>query len=198
MPSAPHLSPNVVSTAMPPLASTRETNRARREGKQEAKEGPTPASTRPGIVYMSRVPPKLTPAKLRRLLEAHGEVSRVYLAPSPTAQARGTRQYVEGWIEFAEGKVAKRVATLLNGAAMGGRRRSAHFEDLWTLQYLPRLTWNQLTEDVAARKATRRQRLQMEVAAARAEGEFYAQHAQKKMKNKKQEAKKEPEQEEPA
>lgn len=136
---------------------------------------------------MSHVPPKLTPSKLRRLLEAHGDVSRLYLAPKlHVGKKVADGGFAEGWIEFADEKVARRVVKLLNGTAMGGRRRSAHAEDLWTLRHVPGLTWDQLTEDVAMRKATRKQKLQMEVAAARAEGEFYVQH----VRNKKQRTKK--------
>lgn len=36
---------------------------------------------RKGVVYISRIPPKMKPRKLRSLLEPYGEIGRVYLAP---------------------------------------------------------------------------------------------------------------------
>ena len=37
------------------------------------------------------------------------------------------------------------VAAMLNGQPMGGKRRSSHFYDLWTLRYLPKFKWDNLT-----------------------------------------------------
>ena len=39
------------------------------------------AELRKGVVYVGRVPPFMKPIKIRQLLEAYGEVGRVYLAP---------------------------------------------------------------------------------------------------------------------
>ena len=35
----------------------------------------------PGIVYLSRIPPYMKPAKVRHLFSRHGAVGRVYLQP---------------------------------------------------------------------------------------------------------------------
>lgn len=35
----------------------------------------------PGIVYLSRIPPYMKPAKVRHLFNRHGVVGRVYLQP---------------------------------------------------------------------------------------------------------------------
>jgi ESF2/ABP1 family protein len=37
------------------------------------------AQARTGVVYISRIPPGMRPAKVRHLMSAHGEVGRVYL-----------------------------------------------------------------------------------------------------------------------
>jgi ESF2/ABP1 family protein len=37
------------------------------------------AQDRAGIIYISRIPPGMQPAKVRHLMSAHGEVGRVYL-----------------------------------------------------------------------------------------------------------------------
>ena len=64
-----------------------------------------------GIVFLSRIPPHLRPGKVRRLLEQHGEITNLYLAAADRTRAekkkfgRGKR-FVEGWVEFAEKKIA--------------------------------------------------------------------------------------------
>lgn len=37
------------------------------------------AQDRAGVVYISRIPPGMRPAKVRHIMSAHGEVGRVYL-----------------------------------------------------------------------------------------------------------------------
>lgn len=34
-----------------------------------------------GIMYISRIPPKMTPQRIRQLLEVHGPIGRIFLAP---------------------------------------------------------------------------------------------------------------------
>lgn len=79
-----------------------------------------------GVIYISRVPPYMTPAKLRSLLEPHGKLNRLFLAPEdPAARTRRIRNggnkkksYTEGWVEFVRKKDAKKACELLNvGAA---------------------------------------------------------------------------------
>jgi ESF2/ABP1 family protein len=41
------------------------------------------------------------------------------------------RNFTEGWVEFADKRVAKRTALMLNGTQIGGKRRSVYYEDLW-------------------------------------------------------------------
>lgn len=62
---------------------------------------------------------------------------------------------------------------MLNGQPMGGKRRSAHYYDLWNMKYLPKFKWDHLTEEITYQKAVREQRLSAEVAAAKRERDFY-------------------------
>ena len=62
---------------------------------------------------------------------------------------------------------------MLNGQQMGGKRRSAHYFDLWNIKYLPKFKWDHLTEEVNYQKAVHEQRLAAEVAAATRERDFY-------------------------
>ncbi len=130
-----------------------------------------------GIVYISRIPPHMKPMRLKQMLGVHGKIDRVYLAPEFGAKAKnGKRQksFSEGWIEFVDKKVAKHVATLLNGEPMGGsKKRSKYYFDLWNLKYLSGFKWENLTEDIAYRKRVRDQKLAAEVSTARKERDFY-------------------------
>jgi ESF2/ABP1 family protein len=75
-----------------------------------------------GVVYISRVPPYMTPAKLRSLLEPYGKINRLFLAPEdPQARSRRIRNggnkkksFTEGWVEFIRKKDAKKACELLN------------------------------------------------------------------------------------
>jgi len=135
-----------------------------------------------GVVYMSRVPPKLRPAKLRQLLEPHGVVLRIYLAPEDPAQRKRRRRtggdsgkrFTEGWIEWADKREAKKAVQLLNGQPMGGRRRrESQFSDLWNLKYLSGFSWTDLSEEIAYEAAVREQKLNAELAQAGREKDFY-------------------------
>lgn len=89
------------------------------------------AAERRGIVYVSRIPPHMKPMKLKQLLGAYGAVGRVYCAPEDPALRRlrkakkgnSGKNFSEGWVEFEDKADAKRVALLLNGQQMGGKKR---------------------------------------------------------------------------
>lgn len=134
-----------------------------------------------GVCYLSRVPPRMDPLKLRQLLSAYGEIGRVYLTPEdPSAQVRRKKlggfrgkEFSEGWVEFINKKVAKRVATMLNGEQIGGKKRSAFYYDLWNIKYLSKFKWDDLKEEIELKNATREQKVVMELAAAKRERDFY-------------------------
>jgi len=60
---------------------------------------------------------------------------------------------VEGWIEFEDKKIARKVAESLNCTKMmcAKRKRKSGFysEDLWNIRYLPKFRWEHLTEKLA-------------------------------------------------
>ncbi|CAN6465529.1 unnamed protein product [Victoria cruziana] len=134
-----------------------------------------------GVCYMSRVPPQVDPPKLRQILSQYGEVLRIYLVPEdPAARMRrksagGHRgeQFSEGWVEFAKKSVAKKVALMLNGEQIGGKKRSKFYYDLWNIKYLSGFKWDNLTEEQAKKHADREQKLVLEISAARKERDFY-------------------------
>ncbi|XP_020574194.1 pre-rRNA-processing protein ESF2 isoform X1 [Phalaenopsis equestris] len=134
-----------------------------------------------GICYFSRVPPHMDPASLRQILSKYGDLQRIYLVPQDHAgqvqrkQVRGFRgkQFSEGWVEFTDKRIAKRVARMLNGEQIGGRRRSTFYYDIWNIKYLSKFKWEDLTNEIANKNRAREQKLAMEISAAKRERDFY-------------------------
>ena len=60
------------------------------------------------------------------------------------------RNYTEGWVEFADKRVAKAVAVTLNNTPVGGRKRHYYHDDLWNIKYLSKFRWTHLTEKKGA------------------------------------------------
>lgn len=81
--------------------------------------------------------------------------------------------FTEGWVEFEDKSQAKQIAAALNGQPIGGRRRDAHYYDLWCMKYLPKFKWDHLTEEINYQKAIKEKRLAAEVSAATRERDFY-------------------------
>lgn len=115
------------------------------------------AIAKTGVVYLSRIPPRLSPTKIRQLLSPYGsKLLRIFLAPESTAdysrrlKSGGSkkRQFVEGWVEFEDKRVARRVAEMLNAQRMGGRKGDFWYDDLWCIKYLPKFKWHHLTEQI--------------------------------------------------
>ena len=102
------------------------------------------AKERRGVIYMSRIPPFMKPNKARSIFEQYGEVTRLYLAEeNPEFRKKrkehggnGSKQFREGWIEFADKRIARQVAESLNNTPMSGRKGDYYHDDLWNLKYL--------------------------------------------------------------
>ncbi|KAK3353240.1 hypothetical protein B0T25DRAFT_206425 [Lasiosphaeria hispida] len=124
-----------------------------------------------GVVYISRVPPYMNPAKLRSLLEPYGKINRLFLAPEdPSARTRRIksggnkkRSFTEGWVEFVRKKDAKKACELLNAQTIGGKKGTYYRDDIWNLLYLSGFKWHNLTEQIAAENAERASRMRAEI-----------------------------------
>lgn len=140
-----------------------------------------------GVVYLSRIPPFMKPAKLRSLLEPYGKINRLFLAPQdPAAHTRRVRaggnkkkMYTEGWVEFVSKKEAKRVCELLNAQTIGGKKGSYYRDDLWTLMYLKGFKWHNLTEQIAAENAERSNRMMAEISRTTRENKEFVRNVEK-------------------
>ncbi|EJU06155.1 hypothetical protein DACRYDRAFT_60748, partial [Dacryopinax primogenitus] len=147
----------------------------------EALQAFNQAQERAGVVYISRIPPGMQPAKVRHLLSGYGEVGRVYLQQEDPKRAYLRRKYTstkkahytEGWVEFTDKKVARAVAELLNAQPLGGKKSSRWRDDVWTMKYLPRFKWGMLTEQIVHERAVHRDRLRQELSQSRMEQREY-------------------------
>lgn len=158
------------------------------EGKKKKLKKEAEKAHKRGVCYISRVPPGMDHVKLRQLLSQYGEIQRIYLAPQNSSsidkvndnnksRKRGggakAQAYSEGWVEFASKSNAKRVANLLNGEQIGGKKRSQFYYDHWNIKYLSKFKWDNLTDEIAYKKAIREQKLALEISAAKRERDFY-------------------------
>lgn len=138
---------------------------------------------RRGVIYIARVPPRMTPTKLKTLLSDYGEVTRIYLVEEDKSVRKkrrkltgnASKRYTEGWIEFAKKSVAKTVALSLNNTPISNHKRNVHYGDLWCLKYLSKFKWSHLTEKVAYERRVREQKLRLETMQARKEVQAYKQ-----------------------
>jgi ESF2/ABP1 family protein len=136
---------------------------------------------RRGVVYLSRVPPRMGPAKVKTLLSDFGEVARVYLVEEDkTSRKRrrkaggsGSKRYLEGWVEFESKRVAKRVGETLNMTRVTNHKGSANYDDIWNVKYLRGFKWSHLTEKVAYERRVREQKLRVEMMEVRRENASY-------------------------
>ena len=134
-----------------------------------------------GIVYISRIPPFMKPDKVRHEMSQHGRVMRVFLTPEARSshlkrkryKGNSKINYVDGWVEFEDKKVAKMVALALNAQPVGGKKRGYYHDDLWNLKYLPGFKWRHLTESVTQLRMERADKLQTELAQAKKERGWY-------------------------
>lgn len=140
-----------------------------------------------GVVYLSRIPPFMKPAKLRSLLEQYGKINRVFLTPQdPAAHTRRVRaggnrkkMYTEGWVEFVRKKDAKAVCELLNARTIGGKKGNYYRDDIWSLIYLKGFKWHNLTEQIAAENAERSNRMMAEVSRTTRENTEFVRNVEK-------------------
>lgn len=137
-----------------------------------------------GVLYISRIPPRMGPSKAKTLLSEFGVVTRIYLEEEDKAARKrrqrasgsssGGKRYVEGWVEYESKNVAKRVAQALNNTPITNHKRNVHFGDLWNLKYLKKFEWSHLTEKVAYERRVREQKLKIEMMKAKKENQAYS------------------------
>jgi ESF2/ABP1 family protein len=139
-----------------------------------------------GVVYVGHVPSKMQPIQIRQLLAAYGTVTRVFFKPqkllrkserslSDSAARKlqkkrlANLKFTDGWVEFADKRIAKLVAEQLNMTPMGvGRQRNKPWAgNLWVLKYLSKVRWEHLTDKFEVEAITRIKRVRSEMAEAK-------------------------------
>ncbi|KAA0714352.1 Activator of basal transcription 1 [Triplophysa tibetana] len=81
--------------------------------------------------------------------------------------------FTEGWVEFRDKRIAKRVAFSLHNTPMANRKRSPFSSDLWCIKYLHRFQWCHLSERLAYEQTVYHQRMRTEISQAKKETNFY-------------------------
>jgi len=141
-----------------------------------------------GVIHLPSLPLAMHPQKLRHIMEQFGEVGRIYLAAEDSLDQKhrkrrgGNRKqrFTEGWVEFIEKKLAKRVAYSLNGNTVGGRKRHNFYRDrVWNVKYLPKFKWHMLHEGDRYNKQVRKARLKQQINQARRETDFFLENVHK-------------------
>ena len=187
-PSASYEAAEQSNATHPPPAAARRSSKAPLTSSSLSSFNTSLSNT--GLLYFSRLPPRLKPPKLRQLLSSYGAINRIFLTPershltrarssSRQSSASTVRRYVDGWVEFEDKRVAKAVALTLNGSTMGGRKRGYWYDDVWSVKYLPGFKWNHLTERVAYDRKLREGRRREELSRARKDSERYVQQVEK-------------------
>nr|XP_039251390.1 activator of basal transcription 1-like [Styela clava]XP_039267644.1 activator of basal transcription 1-like [Styela clava] len=137
--------------------------------------------TIPGVMYISTIPPGITPIHLKQVFERYGEVGRIFLQPDEKGKKRGKRKrttftrgrYSEGWVEMADKKLAKRIALTLNNTPVMEWKKSKCVDYIWNVKYLHRFRWTHLNERLSYERAVRQQKMRTEFAQARRETEAF-------------------------
>ncbi|CUV05450.1 unnamed protein product [Cryptosporidium hominis] len=149
-----------------------------------------------GIIYISRIPPKMQPHHIREIMSKFGEVDRIFLRPEDKSKheqrvkMKGGNyiRYIDGWVEFKDKKVAKIVASSLNNTNVGGKKRhNAWRDDIWCIKYLSNFKWHNLTEHNRYLKSVRKTKLQARITQVQKENNFYLQQVEKAHRMKKSE-----------
>lgn len=112
----------------------------------------------------------MKPNYIKKLLEGY-LVERIYLLPESEWSRKnrikkgGNKKicFREGWIEFADKRMAKMAALTLNGQKMVSKKGNFYSEDIWNLKYLPKFKWHHLTERLAHEERLKKERLKVEL-----------------------------------
>ena len=144
--------------------SKREKDRLRKDAEQYRE-----SLAKRGVIYISRVPPFMKPNKARTMFEQYGEVTRLYLAEEDRKLrekrrekgGNASKQFQEGWVEFADKAIAKSVAESLNNTRIEAKKGSFYHDDLWNLKYLKNFKWEYLTEKISYERRVRESKLNL-------------------------------------
>ncbi|KAL8954841.1 MAG: hypothetical protein Q9183_006907, partial [Haloplaca sp. 2 TL-2023] len=120
--------------------------------KPKSKNATTPS--KPGVIYLSRLPPFIRPSTVRSLLSPFGIITHLFLTPEPPSQhssrvrsgGNKKRSYTDGWVSFRDHKSAKTCVAAINGQTMAGamKKKGYYRDDVWNARYLRGFVWEDL------------------------------------------------------
>jgi ESF2/ABP1 family protein len=147
------------------------------------------ASTRSGVVYISRIPPFMKPHTVKHFLSPYAPsgLGRIFLTPESQdahksrvrAGGNKKRNFTDGWVEFVSKKEAKIAVETLNARIIGGKKGGYYYDDVWNLKYLKGFKWRHLTEQIANENAERVARMRAEDARERREVREYLKNVER-------------------
>ncbi|XP_042863316.1 activator of basal transcription 1-like [Penaeus japonicus] len=149
---------------------------------------------KPGIVYLSIIPPNMNVTDVREYFSNFGEVDRMFLQAGNEEKKKTEKwkkkkrqRYTEGWIEFKSKRKAKEVQLLLNNQPVGGKKRNPYYDMLWNIKYLPRFKWAFLKQRLEYEREVHRQRMAAEISQVRRETDHFIKASEISAKQKKKE-----------
>ncbi|KAL8658822.1 MAG: hypothetical protein Q9226_000755 [Calogaya cf. arnoldii] len=179
-PIKPSTAPTAIGNAIPDDTSPKSpTSTTAKPPKPKSKTTTSTHSRKPGVVYLSRIPPFMRPSTVRHLLSPFGSITKLFLTPEPPAQhtsrvrsgGNKKRSFTDGWIEFTSHKSAKTCVAAINGQTMGGR--GWYRDDVWNAKYLRGFGWEDLMESVRSEEREREERVRVGVRRDRKEREEF-------------------------
>lgn len=128
-------------------------------------------TSKPGVIYLSRIPPFMRPSTVRTYLSLYGTIGKLFLTPEPPTQYMSRRRhggnkkhsYIDGWVEFTRKQDAKRCVDAINGRIVGGKKGGWYRDDVWNAKYLKGFTWGDLMGGVRAEEREREEKVRVGV-----------------------------------
>ena len=183
------LTPKTVSSQTDPTNSTPQTSDPLPTPSQPAAKKPKPKSTdattpsKPGVIYLSRLPPFIRPSAVRSLLSPFGTITHLFLTPESPSQhssrirsgGNKKRSYTDGWVSFRDHKSAKTCVAAINGQTMAGamKKKGYYRDDVWNARYLRGFVWEDLMAEVRVEEREREERVRVGVRREKREREGF-------------------------
>lgn len=164
-----------------PTSKSKETKKTKPLSTKPLKPTKKTKTSKPGVIYLSSLPPYLKPYSLKNIIESRGfaPITKIFLAPLVPSNAGQKKRsnkrkiYEEGWIEFASKKTAKLCAETLNAQIIGGKKGGYYHDDIFNMKYLRGYKWDDLNESIQRERSEREARQRIEDARARKEEKIF-------------------------
>jgi len=123
-----------------------------------------------GIIYFPSVPPLVGQNTLWRIFGQFGKISHCYFIRREKRKVQSDRKtkgsslelLKEGWIEYEDKKIAKKVVLSFQGQELGPIRKGYIYSSLlWDIRYLSKVTWSMIETAMGEKWRTQKKK-QME------------------------------------